>query len=68
MKIYGSRAIRAIVQWAFVGNTGVGDIRRFDLANGYAVAQVTKKYKEVMAAEDDLQQCFQFLRKEGAKS
>ncbi|AKA34634.1 peptidylprolyl isomerase [Flagellimonas lutaonensis] len=44
---------RAIVQWTFNDDTEVGDIRRFDLAEGYAVVQLTKKYKEgVMAPED----------------
>ena len=53
------------MQWAFNDDTSVGDIRRFDLANGYAVAQVTKKYKEgVMAAEDASATVLPILRKE----
>ena len=44
---------RTIVQWAFNDDTKVGDIKRFDLTNGYAVVQLTKKYKEgTMSVED----------------
>ena len=44
---------RSIVQWAFNDDTSVGDIKRFDLTNGYAVVQLTKKYKEgTMSVED----------------
>ncbi|NJB71884.1 peptidyl-prolyl cis-trans isomerase D [Saonia flava] len=44
---------RAIVQWAFNPDSEVGDIKRFDLNNGYAVVQLTKKYKEgLMSVED----------------
>ncbi len=44
---------RNIVQWAFNDDTEVGDIRRFNINNGYAVVQLTAKYREgVMAVED----------------
>ncbi len=49
----GLASQRSIVQWAFNGDTEVGDIKRFDLPNGYAVVQLTKRYKKgVMAVED----------------
>ncbi|KSA13345.1 peptidyl-prolyl cis-trans isomerase D [Maribacter dokdonensis] len=44
---------RNIVQWAFNGDTEVGDIKRFNINNGYAVVQLTGSYAEgVMSAED----------------
>ena len=44
---------RSIVQWAFNDDTKVGEIKRFDLTNGYAIVQLTKKYKEgTMSVED----------------
>ncbi|APQ16891.1 peptidylprolyl isomerase [Maribacter hydrothermalis] len=44
---------RNIVQWAFNGDTEVGDIKRFNINNGYAVVQLTGIYTEgVMSAED----------------
>ena len=56
---------RAIVQWTFNDDTEVGDIRRFDLAEGYAVVQLTKKYKEgVMAPEDASATALPKIRKE----
>lgn len=49
----GLSSQRSVVQWAFNDNTDVGDIKRFDLTNGYAVVQLTKKYKEgTMSVED----------------
>ncbi|NKI31685.1 peptidylprolyl isomerase [Croceivirga thetidis] len=56
---------RNIVRWAFEDATNVGDIKRFDLTNGYAVVQLTKKYKEgVMAPEDASATVLPILRKE----
>lgn len=44
---------RSVVQWAFNEDTKVGDIRRFNVNNGYAIVQLTKKYKKgTMSAED----------------
>ncbi|UJH66301.1 peptidylprolyl isomerase [Allomuricauda sp. SCSIO 65647] len=44
---------RSVIQWTFNQDTEVGDIKRFDMAEGYAVVQLTKIYKEgVMAVED----------------
>ena len=49
----GLSAQRSIVQWAFNDDTDVGDIRRFNINNGYAVVQLTAKYDEgVMSVED----------------
>ena len=49
----GLESQRSIVQWAFNDDTENGDIKRFDLNNGYAVVQLTKKYKEgLMSVED----------------
>ena len=49
----GLSAQRSIVQWAFNEDTDVGDIRRFNINNGYAVVQLTAKYAEgVMSVED----------------
>ncbi|WP_343487991.1 peptidylprolyl isomerase [Allomuricauda sp. d1] len=55
---------RAIVQWAFNDETEVGEIKRFDLTNGYAVVQLTKKYNEgLMASEDASSRVLPILRK-----
>ncbi len=56
---------RNVVQWAFNEDTKVGDIKRFDINNGYAVAQLTGRYKEgVMAPEDASLTVLPILRKE----
>ncbi|CAM3464487.1 peptidylprolyl isomerase [Zobellia roscoffensis] len=61
----GLSAQRSIVQWAFQEETNVGDIKRFDLTGGYAVAQVTKTYKEgLMSVEDASALVLPKLRKE----
>ena len=44
---------RTIVNWAFEGNTKVGDTKRFSVPDGYVIAQVTRKNeKGLMAASD----------------
>jgi peptidyl-prolyl cis-trans isomerase D len=49
----GLSAQRGIVQWAFNGDTEVGDIKRFNINSGYAIVQVTASYEEgVMTPED----------------
>lgn len=49
----GLSAQRAIVQWAFNDGTKLGEVKRFNINNGYAVVQLTGKYNEgLMAAED----------------
>ncbi|MFD0798804.1 peptidylprolyl isomerase [Maribacter chungangensis] len=56
---------RPVVQWAFNEDTNVGDIKRFNINNGYAVVQVTGKYKEgPMAPEDASLTVLPILRKE----
>lgn len=61
----GLTSQRAIVQWAFNEDTSVGDIKRFDLTNGYAVVQLTKIYKEgTIATEDASASVLPILRKE----
>lgn len=41
--IPGIGAQRAIVQWAFEEDAEVGDIKRFDVSDGYVVAQLTAR-------------------------
>lgn len=61
----GLSAQRNIVQWAFQEDVKVGDIKRFDLAGGYAVAQLTKTYqKGLMSVEDASALVLPKLRKE----
>ena len=56
---------RGIVQWAFNDDTNVGDIKRFNVNNGYAVVQLTKKYKEgLMTPEDASATALPKIRKE----
>ncbi len=61
----GLGAQRNIVQWAFNPETEVGDIKRFNINNGYAIAQVTASYKEgLMAPEDASATVLPKIRKE----
>jgi len=56
---------RSVVQWAFNDDTKVGDIKRFDLTDGYAIVQLTKKYKEgIMSVEDASAKALPKIRKE----
>ncbi|TLP82756.1 peptidylprolyl isomerase [Maribacter sp. ACAM166] len=56
---------RNIVQWAFNGDTEVGDVKRFNINNGYAVVQLTGSYaKGVMSAEDASVLVLPLIRKE----
>ena len=56
---------RTIVQWAFNDDTAVGEIKRFDLTNGYAIVQLTKKYKKgTMSVEDASSQALPKIRAE----
>jgi len=56
---------RSVVQWTFNKDTKVGDIRRFNVNNGYAVVQLTKKYdKGLMAPEDASATALPEIRKE----
>jgi len=44
---------RNIVQWAFNEDTKIGDIKRFNINNGYAVVQLTASYKEGVTSVED---------------
>ncbi len=56
---------RSIVQWAYNNDTSIGDIKRFDLNNGYAIVQLTEKYAEgLMTVEDASATVLPKLRKE----
>lgn len=56
---------RSIVQWAFNSDSEIGDIKRFDLNDGYAIVQLTAKYKKgVMSSEDASATVLPILRKE----
>lgn len=56
---------RNVVQWAFNEDTKLGDIKRFNINNGYAVAQLSGKYKEgSMAPEDASMTVLPILRKQ----
>ena len=56
---------RNVVQWAFNEDTKLGDIKRFNINNGYAVVQVSGKYREgVMAPEDASMTVLPILRKQ----
>lgn len=61
----GLSSQRSIVQWAFNDETEIGDIRRFDLTEGYAIVQLTKTYEEgLMSVEDASPTVLPILRKE----
>lgn len=61
----GLSAQRNIVQWAFNEDTEVGDIKRFNINNGYAVVQLTAQYeKGLMAVEDASVSVLPIIRKE----
>ncbi|MCK0161582.1 peptidylprolyl isomerase [Allomuricauda sp. F6463D] len=56
---------RSVVQWAFNSDTNVGDIKRFNVNNGYAIVQLTKMYnKGLMAPEDASATALPAIRKE----
>ena len=56
---------RAIVQWAFNEDTELGEIKRFDVNNGYAIVQLTAKYEEgSMSVEDASATVLPKIRKE----
>lgn len=56
---------RSIVQWAYNNDTSIGDIKRFDLNNGYAIVQLTAQYAEgLMSVEDASATVLPILRKE----
>lgn len=56
---------RSVVQWAFNGDSEIGDIKRFNINNGYAVVQLVAKYKEgTMTVEDASAAVLPIIRKE----
>jgi len=51
--IPGIGSQRPIVRWAFEENSNVGDIKRFNIPNGYVIAQLVAKHKKgLMSVED----------------
>ncbi|WP_299898259.1 peptidylprolyl isomerase [uncultured Aquimarina sp.] len=51
--IAGLGAQRSIVQWAFNEETKVGDVKRFDVTDGYAVVQLTGKASKGLQKVED---------------
>ena len=61
----GLSSQRNVVQWAFNDETEIGDIRRFNIDNGYAVIQLTATYAEgLMAVEEASAKVLPILRKD----
>ncbi|MFS4468574.1 peptidylprolyl isomerase [Maribacter sp. 2210JD10-5] len=61
----GLSSQRNIVKWAFNSETEVGDIKRFNINDGYAVVQLTGSYEEgLMAPEDASATALPKIRKE----
>ncbi|MFI0430807.1 SurA N-terminal domain-containing protein [Mariniflexile sp. HMF6888] len=51
--IPGVGSQRPIVRWAFEDNANVGDVKRFNIPNGYVIAQLVAKHEEgLMSVED----------------
>ncbi len=56
---------RPIVRWAFEEDAEVGDVKRFTISGGYAIAQLVAKNKEgLMAVEDASATVLPKIRKE----
>lgn len=56
---------RSVVQWAFNNDTKIGDIRRFNINNGYAVVQLVAEYEAgLMSVEDASATVLPKIRKE----
>jgi parvulin-like peptidyl-prolyl isomerase len=56
---------RPIVRWAFEEDAEVGDIKRFNIPNGYVIAQLVAKHKEgLMSVEDATARVLPIIRKE----
>lgn len=49
----GEGAQRSIVQWSFEEDAKVGDIKRFQVNNGYIVAQITRKVEKGLQRVED---------------
>lgn len=56
---------RPIIRWAFEEDAEVGDIKRFNIPNGYVIAQLVAKHKEgLMSADDATAKVLPIIRKE----
>lgn len=61
----GLASQRNIVQWAFNGDSEIGDIKRFNINNGYAVVQLTAAYnKGLMNVTDASASVLPIIRKQ----
>lgn len=55
---------RQIVRWAFQEDAEVGDIKRFNVTDGYVIAQLVAKHKEgLMSVEDATAKVLPILKK-----
>ncbi|AUP78586.1 peptidylprolyl isomerase [Flavivirga eckloniae] len=56
---------RPIVRWAFEEDAEIGDVKRFNVPNGYVVAQLVAKHKEgLMSVDDASAKVLPIIRKE----
>ena len=56
---------RPIVRWTFEEDAEVGDIKRFNIPNGYVIAQLVAKHKAgLMSADDATAKVLPIIRKE----
>ncbi len=56
---------RPVVRWAFEDQTDEADIKRFNIPNGYIIAQLVAKHEEgLMAVEDASAKVLPIIRKE----
>ena len=56
---------RPIVRWAFEEDVEIGDIKRFNIPNGYVIAQLVAKHeKGLMSVEDATARVLPIVRKE----
>ena len=63
--IPGVGSQRPIVRWAFEEDAEIGDIKRFNIPNGYVIAQLVAKHKEgLMSVEDATASVLPSVRKE----
>ncbi|AXP81354.1 Chaperone SurA precursor [Mariniflexile rhizosphaerae] len=63
--IPGIGSQRPIVRWAFEDNAEVGDVKRFNIPNGYVIAQLVAKHEEgLMSVEDAKATVMPIVRKE----
>lgn len=63
--IPGVGSQRQIVRWAFEEEAEIGDVKRFNIPNGYVIAQLVAKHKEgLMSVEDATASVLPAIRKE----